>query len=234
MLSNLRIRSNQCKDLWFMLQLWIAIGLFGLILIIAIMFAFIDEDDRIRWYGILIPAVGVLIAAIVKFSQDLLIRANERVGAYEIIVADIVGICSALSVFELEEIEPNETLPADKKVLEWKVKRFACREENYFEIFQQEMSSLTGLNGDTLMHITQFYTLLKASRDSALALASWNEELPEHLAHSETRRVFVVLLQCLREAKLVLEEFDPALAANADEIVLVYKRAVSSLEKASV
>ncbi|MCB1851587.1 MAG: hypothetical protein KDI83_12560 [Gammaproteobacteria bacterium] len=199
-----RIFSPQCNDLRWLIYLWLIVVIVGAA---ALLLPLLRESVReAEAYKFLVPAAGAFIAVIAKIIQDLFVRANSRLGAYDVVVADIGAICLTLSSFRLEDVREETGEQIDQDLFRWKLDKLRLRSEDYFSVFDLQIPEITGLRRETLSHITQFYTLLKGSRDAALGAASWHTKLPQSLAYCELSRVFRLVVCSLEQAKPVLAE----------------------------
>ncbi|MCB1763390.1 MAG: hypothetical protein KDI27_09665 [Gammaproteobacteria bacterium] len=197
-----RIFSAQCSDLRWLIYLWILV-LSG---VVALLVTVYGSAGKAEAYGFLVPAAGAFIAVIVKLIQDLFLRANRRMGAYDVIIADIGAICLTLSSFKLDDVKEESRDRIDPALFRWKLDKLRRRGEDYFTVFNMQIPEITGLRQETLSHITQFYTLLKGSRDAALGAASWRATIPLNLAYCDLYRVFYLVVRSLEQARPVLSE----------------------------
>src|SRR5262245_8874476 len=223
-------RSRHVRDLKliFTAALFVCLSHIALVLLIAVVdavtggfksvsegFSFIFE-----YVGPGIPIYGIVMGWAYQ-------SASKRLGIVDLFACEIGTLCRVGTIFDIGKryVDAYFAAPSDKPP---SCASFVSKEE-YFPVFASNSRDLKLLEESVVNYITEFYTYMKALRDSLRRLAETNPphathpavaglavETPWHIAMLNVIYLMYLGYESARKAIRDLVEYQPAKALNHD------------------
>jgi hypothetical protein len=187
-----------------------------------------------KFFAFYIPALGVLGGILAWAYQT----GSARLGVVDLFACEISTLCRVITVvgtahrYVAQYNEGASTAPAGAEGQHVPANQFASQ-EGYFPVFESNTRDLQKLEARVVIHITEFYTYMKAFRDYLRKLAaispraevgppSENKPTPDSLPEAITNVVYMLFLS-LESARLAiwdLVEFEPEKAERTIVILI--------------
>jgi len=207
-------------------------------------------DSLSELFTTLTPYMGPIVAACVGIIAWAYRSASTRLGVVDLFACEISTLCRVGTIFDLGEhyVGQYHTPPAEKNDVIVKQpagsNSFVSQEE-YFPVFDHNANDLQVLEATVVNHITEFYTFMKALRDSLRKLSGTelpqagkpNSEEPRaktepdpwHASMSNVIYMLFLAYESGRKAVEDLIEFEPTAAENTIVILLTELKCYSFL-----
>ena len=191
----------------------------------------IEPDLAIKFVGPAVAIVGLIISWAYK-------AASARLGIIDLFGCEIATICRVGTIFDIGKYYvrayEGQAGATDDTAEERGSSDKYTSQEDYFPIFDKNSSDLELLEALIVYRITEFYTFMKATRDTQRRLATIPPPKATHLpqgAAAEARTpwhaatldvVYMIFLgyEAGRKAIHHLVEFEPAAAENTIVIMI--------------
>jgi hypothetical protein len=206
-------------------------------------------DSLAQLFTTLTPYMGPIVAACAATIAWAYRSASSRLGVVDLFACEISTLCRVGTIFDLGKhfVDQYNTAPHESGVPQKRAKdsnSFASQED-YFPVFDNNARDLQLLEATVVNNITEFYTYMKATRDSLRKLAE--TELPEggepnleaprakmdsdpwHAAMSNVIYMLFLAYESGRKAVKDLIEFEPTAAENTIVILLTELKCYSFL-----
>ncbi len=157
------------------------------------------------------------------------LSAATRLGIVDLFACEISTLCRLGTIADsakrlvdrLDAASPQPAAAAEKRT---KTPGEFVSQEEYFPIFSNNSKDLEALEALVVRHITEFYTYLKATRDSLRKLVATDPaQVPAGVERAELVNVIYMLFLCYeagRKSVKDLIEFQPAAAETAIVILI--------------
>jgi hypothetical protein len=183
----MRILSKHIRELSIIGALALAVGV---PLISFIIIDGIENNDLDKWVP-LAAAVSTVFSAIIGWAYQ---TGNKRLGVVDMFHAEILTLCKACQVSDLVGgevfIHFHPKLMRDSSTVS----------EQYSTIYSQSAKELAALNQDITLNISQYYTLLQASREAYRLLGTPHMGLSEDDSWKERSITFIYFIFLALEA----------------------------------
>jgi hypothetical protein len=222
-------RSKHVVDLrLIVLTILTLLSLYVIIIIIVLTVETAGIDTTVKLIG---PAVGIA-GLIISWAYK---AASTRLGIIDLFGCEIVTLCRVGTIFDIgtryigtykgragsNDDAPEKRAPGDNYT----------SQEDYFPIFDNNSSDLQLLEALVVTPITEFYTFMKATRDTQRLLASIplprvsddvteQAQTPWHAAVLNVVYMIFLGYEAGRNAIDQLVEFEPAAAENTIVILI--------------
>lgn len=223
-------RSKHVADL--RLIFWLIVILAILILAIALLIAIWDYHHELQYTESLVKLVGAVLGATSLIAAWAYRSASTRLGVVDLFAAEIGTLCRAGTVVNIAKyyIEMYKASPVPKPgAAQDKDKKDFVSQEDYFPIFDKNANDLQILEANVVTHISEFYTYMKATRDTQRALMPIEPSAPDPSSTEPTpwcaavaNVIFMLFLgyESARKAIDDLIEYEPN-AAETKMVILV-------------
>jgi hypothetical protein len=193
----------------------------------------------ITYVGPGLPIYGVIVGWAYQ-------TASSRLGIVDLFACEISTLCRVGTIFDIGKryVDSYDAGPAPVRVLPT-VDKFVSQEE-YFPVFDNNSRDLQLLEASVVNNITEFYTYMKAMRDSlrkladtpaqpaasnAQAAAAASDSDPWHAAMVNVIYLLYLGYESARKAVNDLIEFQPARAERSIIILLTELKCYAFLRK---
>lgn len=219
-------RSRHVEDLRFIFFAAVFAGLLDFLVLLLPFVATLDPNstlgqnlvDTRKFLGpFLVPGFAVIAAAIAWSYQS----ASSRLGVVDLFACEISTLCRVGSIFDVANryIERYDSIAlgagGGAELQQGDPPAFVSQEE-YFPVFDNNARDLQLLDRTVVSHITEFYTYMKAARDSLRRAAGPARQ------EAVVNVIFMTFLayESARRAVRDLIEFEPA-AAECTVVILL-------------
>lgn len=157
-----------------------------------------------QWWALCAVIVGVG-GGIVRLYWE---RANLRVGTADALASDILSIGRVFLAGDIIGDFARLSWNADSAGSAPKPRGFAdiARSENYFTVFEANLSEIRGLPVGPVSEVTAFYTMLKGSRDATGALAGWPHQGRSTQPKRDVANIIYMCLLCAEHGRRAVAE----------------------------
>ena len=221
-------RSRHVADLRLIFRVVIAVFIFHCVTIAV--GALFHAHNFIDWLSDVVTYVGPafpIYGAVVAWTY---LSASSRLGIVDLFACEITTLCRVGTIFDVGEryVQMYRNPPAQDKAAAGAAS-FVSQEE-YFPVFERNSSDLKLLEALVVTNITEFYTYMKATRDSQRRLAQAGSD-PEAWRASIANVIYMLFLgyEAARKAVDDLIEFQPTQAENIIVILLTELRCYAFL-----
>jgi len=216
-------RSRHVRDLRLIFGLVVLIVGIVLLLAILCLLAFLFASKEIPLLKEFVKALAYILPTILTVGGAVMawtyLSASTRLGVVDLFACEISTLCRVASLFDVGtryvEMMGRQSAPLISFV----------SQEEYFPVFANNSRDLESLEATVVAHITEFYTYMKATRDTQRGLADIVRTAapePERWRAALVNLIYVLFLGCESGRKAVKEliEFEPSAVENVIVILL--------------
>jgi hypothetical protein len=215
-------RSKHIADLRLFFN--VAMATFVFHVLVVVIGAFVYKDTFVSGIRALVtytaPAVPIY-GAVIAWSY---LTAASRLGIVDLFACEITTLCRVATIFDVGKRYVDQYNNPQSTHSDF------VSQEDYFPVFSSNSSDLKLLEATVVTRITEFYTYMKAARDSQRKLASVNGNA-DIWRGTIASLIYVTFLgfESARNAINDLIEFEPTQSENGAVILLTELKCYSFL-----
>jgi hypothetical protein len=212
-------RSDHVADLFLVFLIALAVLLLHLVITIAAA----DYLGKSEFSGAILTAGFAALPIYGAILAWAYVTAGKRLGVVDLFACEIATVCRVGTIFDVgrKYVEKSKKMDANNAIDTPSAHstNFVSKED-YFPIFANNSQDLQALEALIVSHITEFYTYMKAARDSLRELAQAETVETEKVTMINIIFTLYLAYESGRKAIEDLVEFQPTRSENMIVILL--------------